>query len=148
MHKVKSFQDILLSKITYLGILFPPQYKGLVELEPQCSKHIPKYLSLLISIYPVKMLITERNRFIFFGKKNNFVLFTRKKKRKPKQSCCKRIIFKIKKLKIKILVLVHCLKFDQSFILYQTKYIFWSEKSFNQKNPSSKNIQVISFDKK
>ena len=69
MHKVKSFQDILLSKITYLGILFPPQYKGLVELEPQCSKHIPKYLSLLISIYPVKMLITERNRFIFLEKK-------------------------------------------------------------------------------
>ena len=90
----------------------------------------------------------RKESFYFFGKKNNFVLFTRKKKRKPKQSCCKRIIFKIKKLKIKILVLVHCSKFDQSFILYQTKYIFWSEKSFNQKNPSSKNIQVISFDKK
>ncbi len=66
MHKVKSFQDILLSKITYLGILFPPQYKGLVELEPQCSKHIPKYLSLLIylvladsEIIPIQYIIVQ-----------------------------------------------------------------------------------------
>ena len=40
--------------------------------------------------------VNYKKDFIFF-EKNNFVLFTRKKKRKPKQSCFKRIIFKIKK---------------------------------------------------